>query len=459
MLERALRILQVNSQDERGGAAQIASNLHRAYLDRGLDAHMAVSKKTSDTINIFEIQHEKYKPLTTRLLLNLGRKLETLSKQAPRVGLGRLGGALIIMAEYHRHLEIHRGREDFYAPGTEYLLSQSRDPVDILQLHNLHKDWLSDKREYFDLRMLPRLSQTIPVVLTLHDAWLLSGHCAHSFDCQRWLTGCGHCPDLGIYPSLRRDGTAFNWKRKHDIFRQSRLHVITPSHWLMDKVDRSILSAGVLSSRIIPNGVDLSIFHPGPGDRNALGLPTNARIILFAADGIRKNIWKDFETLKSAIGHVAENNSNVIFVALGESGPSQQVGRAEVRFIPYQKDPRLVADYYRAADVYIHASRVDTFPNSIIEALACGTPVIATSVGGIPEQIQDHETGFLTPIADSIKMANRIELLLNDSEQRSRMGYAAVQDAVNRFDLNHQVDVYLDWYQEILKEIEAEYPK
>jgi glycosyltransferase involved in cell wall biosynthesis len=446
-----MRILQVNLKDNQGGAAQIAWNLHRVYRMRGLDAHLAVSRKFSSAEDVFEIPHEPYKSSYIRLLRRLGKNLEAASTEIR--GLGRLGGFLIWLTEIPQNIDVARGRENFYAPGTRYLLQALPQPPDILHLHNLHKNWQNDRRDYFDLRELPRLSRVIPVAMTLHDAWLLSGHCAHSMACERWQTGCGQCPDLGIYPALKRDATAYNWQRKREIFRQSRLHVVAPSRWLMEKVEKSILAAGVVSSRVIPNGVDLTIFHPGAKDKSILGLPENAKILLFTADGIRINKMKDFETLRLAIDQLAGRVANVVFVALGEAGKTERVGQAEIRFMPYQKNTARVAQYYRAADVYIHAARADTFPNSVIESLACGTPVIATRVGGIPEQIKEGQTGFLTRAGDAQEMAKKIELLLQDTALAERMGKAAAQDAHTRFDLNLQVDQYLSLYQEIQKGI------
>jgi glycosyltransferase involved in cell wall biosynthesis len=444
-----MRILQVNLLDQRGGAAQVAWNLHRAYRSRGLDAYLAVGRKLGRDQNTFEILHKQYKTPYTRFLLRSGQKLEALSANARGIGLGRLGGLLISATQLQQRWDVFLGREDYLAPGTIHLPECLGGEVDILHLHNLHKDWMNDRRNYFDLRALPVISRRVPVLLTLHDAWLLSGHCAHSTGCERWLSGCGHCPDLAIYPALRRDGTAYNWKRKREIYRQSCLHVIAPSRWLMEKVERSILSEGMVSSRVIPNGVDLSVFHPGVEDRSALGLPLDVHILLFAADGIRTNKMKDFQTLRLAISRVAERIPNVLFVALGEAGPSETMGQAEIRFVPYEKDPRLVARFYRAADLYIHASKADTFPNSVLEAIACGIPVVATHVGGIPEQIREGKTGFLTPPGDPQEMAARIEQLLTDDVLRNKMGKNAAEDACRRFDLNRQVDEYLAIYQEI----------
>jgi glycosyltransferase involved in cell wall biosynthesis len=118
--------------------------------------------------------------------------------------------------------------------------------------------------------------------------------------------------------------------------------------------------------------------------------------------------------------------------------------------VAYQRDSVVVADYYRAADVYLHATRADTFPNVILEALACGTPVVATSVGGIPEQIEEGVTGFLTPPGDARAMATRIEQLLSDDALRRRFAAAAIESARRHFGLDRQINDYLAWYQEII---------
>jgi glycosyltransferase involved in cell wall biosynthesis len=105
-----------------------------------------------------------------------------------------------------------------------------------------------------------------------------------------------------------------------------------------------------------------------------------------------------------------------------------------------------VANYYRAADAYLHAAKADTFPSVVLEALACGTPVVATAVGGIPEQVRLGETGELTPGGDAQAMGEAVVRLLNDETMRRRMGERAADDAAARFSLDRQVRAYLDWF-------------
>ena len=137
---------------------------------------------------------------------------------------------------------------------------------------------------------------------------------------------------------------------------------------------------------------------------------------------------------------------------LGEASPPEQIGDVEIRFVPYQKDPKKVARFYQAADLYIHPARADTFPTTVLEALACGTPVVASAVGGIPEQIVEGRTGFLVPVGDARAMAGRVLDLLADEGLRLWMGRQAAEDAAQRFGLERMVREYLAFYEEMLDE-------
>ena len=436
MADSSLRILTVSTTDIAGGAERIAWNLFDEYRRRGLQSNLAVGYRKLDDRDVFALGDHEKRGAWFKLVSSAGAKLNN-----PK--LKRISQAL---AEPVRTADQLAGLEDFNFPGTWNLLELTPQPPSIVHCHNLHGD-------YFDLRVLPWLSHKVPVVVSMHDAWLLSGHCAHSFDCERWRTGCGECPDLTIYPAIRRDATARNWQRKKRIFAKSQLYVTTPCEWLMNKVKASMMAPAVRESRIIPYGIDTSIFRPAEkiAARAELGLPEKSRIVLFAAHRIRTNIWKDYETMRAAVGRVASElkDRSLTFVALGEDAPAEQLGTAEIRFYPFRRDASDVARFYQAADVYLHGARIDTFPNAVLEALACGTPVVATAVGGIPEQINEGRTGFLVPPADVEAMAMRIVQALDD-DTNQRMSVAAAEDALKRFALERYVEDHLNWYKEIL---------
>jgi glycosyltransferase involved in cell wall biosynthesis len=458
---RALRVLFVSTRDVGGGAENSAWNLFDTYRKRGLKSRLAVGTKRTDDPHVLIVPNETQRSSWARFWIRASNGLELVRKQLPR--LSQLQSLCHCIGEPRRWLERKRGYEDFNYPGAWKLLELAESP-DIVHCYNLHE-------QYFDLRVLPWLTQKKPVILDLRDAWLLSGHCAHSFGCDRWKTGCGQCPDLTLYPSISRDGTAYNWQRKREIFARSRFYVAAPSRWLMQKVHESMLAPAIIESRVIPTGIDLSIFHRSDKRqiRSQLQIPQNAKVLLFAAIGVRRNIWKDFATMREAVRMCSERfheRESLLFIALGEDSPPEQIGEARIRFVPHVNNPSDVAAYYQAADLYLHAATADTFPRAVLEALACGTPVVATTVGGIPEQIRNLEcagsnnadgaTGILVRPADAHEMAHAIERLLSNDVLRQMLSENATRDVRKRFDLAKQADRYLHWYREILQSHNAE---
>ncbi len=432
-------ILLVSTSDRAGGAEQIALSLLDGYDGAGCRVALAVGRRSSRDPKVVEIPQNTLRRGFGRISAGLlARQVRVLPKVA--LQLSRLG-------DLPNELDRRRGREPFHYRGSRQLLGLAPFPPQLVHAHNLHRD-------YFDLRFLPELSRRVPLVITMHDAWLLSGHCAHSFDCERWRTGCGECPDLTIPPAITRDATAFNWQRKREIYARSRFYVATPSRWLLDKLEQSIMAPALIESRVIPNGIDLEVFRAGDraAVRHRLGLPPDADILLFTASSIRENVWKDYATLRCAIARLAELRPArpLIFLAVGEEAPREKIGSAEIRFVPFLSEQQRMAEFYQAADLYLHAARADTFPTSILEALACETPVVATAVGGIPEQIVAQETGCLTAAGDAEGMALASASLLDDPAQRRAMGEKAGVAARRHFGRERMIGDYLQWFEEIL---------
>jgi glycosyltransferase involved in cell wall biosynthesis len=207
-----------------------------------------------------------------------------------------------------------------------------------------------------------------------------------------------------------------------------------------------------VDARVIYPGIDLKIFRPGDRlqARAELGLPQEARILLFVAHRARRNPWKDYTLLKQMIERVRERvNGEVILLIVGDPASNTLSVDQGVWLAPPVNTSLHLATYYRAADIYVHATHVETFGLTLAEAMASGIPIVATRTAAIPELVNDEETGFLAAPHDVESMTSRVVEMLRNTEQRHEMGVRALQVS-KRFDVNRTIDAYLDWYSEIL---------
>lgn len=457
-MHEPLRVVQVNTKDDRGEeAVRVAWALHWAYRRSGVEARMAVGRKFSIDQDVFEIPNDEFKSRYAKALLDISCRTQLLNYHFR--GMWRLSRIIKWLAEPRYYWNIRQGVEELHYPGTWHLLDLHTEKPDIMHCHNL---W-----GYFDLRALLWLSQKLPVVLTLHDCWLLTGHCQDPLDCEGWKTGCGRCPYLGRIPypikkdtPIKKDATRYNWRQKQKILSGSRLYVASPSRWLMDKVKQSLLAEVMVESRVIPYGVDLSAFYPADKQvaKQKLKIKPSAKVILSTTIPAQKNIWEDYRTTRETLKELSTRlpEEEILVIAFLEPGPneielgaSERFGKIEIHFLFYPKNPNIAAGYYQAADVYVHTASAANFPLAILEAIACGVPVIAASVGGIPEQIEDGINGFLTPREDISALTLCLRRLLTDENLCRRMSKEALEIAAAKFSLQREAEDYLNWYEEL----------
>jgi D-inositol-3-phosphate glycosyltransferase len=223
---------------------------------------------------------------------------------------------------------------------------------------------------------------------------------------------------------------------------------------------------------VIPCGVDLNRFRPIPSDeaRRALGLPAGQRIILFVG---RIEPLKGIDTLLQAIALIApaipcwrEDLALVIVggaPGAGGDGVDAEMARLQhmrddlgirdlVTFLGARDQDTLV-DYYSAAEMVVIPSHYESFGMVALEAMACGTPVIASRVGGLIYNVQDGHTGFLVPDGDAEALAERIRLLYCDDGLRERLGRQAAQWAKG-FGWPAIADQIVELYGQVRSELE-----
>lgn len=438
-----MKILQVSTKDYGGGAEKSAWSLFLKYRELGETSWLAVGQKLSNDSNVFEIPNiKKTISWNHKVLLFVEKRLSHFGTNSNNINsirksLHRINSGLItVEGLFHTKL----GIENFSHPGTWKFLQSLPSHPDIIHLHNLHGN-------YFDLRYLPTLSRKYPVILNLRDMWTLTGHCALPMGCPRWKVGCGNCPDLTIYPPIRRDATRFNYRRKKTIFSKSRLYIATPSQWLMNIAKESGMFEPI-EYKLIPNAIDLHTFQPGNklNARQLLDIPANASVVLMIAH----SQFRDFKTMQSAVERLKRHGSPLLFICIGKNGVTQHLGEGEMIYVGKNLEPSKVALYYQAADVYIHAAFNESFGKTIVEAMSCAIPVVASAVDAIPELIADGETGFLIPSENDELMATRIQYLLDHPGKAEEIGRKASFQTRQKYNLDNQVDTFLNWYRDIL---------
>lgn len=404
-----MKVLHINQTDIIGGAGIAAYRLHLGLRARGVDSKLLVATSSSGSDHVSVISRKPY--------------LEhALGKVTSRLGLNYLNivsSGSMIDHPFHRD-------------------------ADVLNLHNLHGG-------YFNYRALPKVTRGKPAVFTLHDMWSFTGHCAYSFDCDRWQTGCGQCPYPETYPSITRDATALEWRLKDRIYERCDLHVVTPSRWLCRLADGSML--GRFQVHHIPNGIDLAVFRPldTRQSRSELGIPQQAAVLLHAAASLL-DTRKGADLVLNALARLPESvKRDVVLVVMGRGGGflEEETG-IRVMDLGYVESEDVKAAAYSAADLLIFPTRADNLPLILQESLACGTPMVSFNVGGVPDMVRPGATGYLAEAENQDDFAEGIIRLLDDSALRERMGIRCREIAQEEYDIGMIARKYQDLYNEIL---------
>ena len=329
----------------------------------------------------------------------------------------------------------------------QFLRHRFTQEAEVVNLHNTHGG-------FFSHTILPELTRRLPVVWTMHDLWSITGHCGspYMYGCERWKTGCGSCPALHDHPAIAIDTTALLWRIKSRVYRRSALTFVTPSEWLAAMVRESPMLAP-FEVRAIPHGLDTSVFAPTPKRvaRETLGIPQGAKVVLFAAFDLylhRKGGVYLFEALRRLR---EEGRQDLLLVTVG----SAQATLKEEHRVPLQnlgliRDERSLATCFSAADLYVGPSLHGTFGLVFMEAMACGTPVVAFDCTAVPEVVRHLDTGYLAKNKDVEDLTHGIRRLLDDDAERERLGRQGRAMVEREYTVERQAQRYLELYKEVI---------
>ncbi|MDB6022891.1 MAG: glycosyl transferase, group 1 family [Pedosphaera sp.] len=317
-------------------------------------------------------------------------------------------------------------------------LKQRLDGFDLVHFHDLHMS--------ISPRTLGSVAAHKPVVITVHDTTAFTGGCLYPMGCRRFEENCGQCPqaaDIGWV-----DFTRHNLKQMRRLANEG-VNYVFPSKWIQSEARRSLKLAAPASHQI-PNGFDARAyrFKSRQEARRLLGIRPGQKVVAFSAASL-ENKFKGTQFALAALGSVQELAPLAIVIGHASDGIKTKLAGMDFRLTGFIDDREQLGLCYAAADVVIYPSLADNLPITIQEAMAAATPVLAFSVGGVPELVRHNQTGWLVPVSDQDALNRALRRAL-ESEDTETVGLQARRFVADEFAPEQCVNRHVEMYQAAL---------
>ena len=402
--------------DLSGGAARATYRLHEGLRRMNIDSQMLVQYKTSHDSAIIGAKNK-----VEKILNQMRPTLDNLP-------LNYYNG---------------RGRGAF---STQWFPDLIENKIAQLSPNIINLHWTCG---FVQIETIPKLNK--PLVWTLHDMWTITGGCHYSFECSSYTQSCGTCPQLDSKKD--NDISRWVWKRKAKYWQNLDITIVTPSIWLAKCVRASSLFRQA-TIEVIPNGIDIQRYKPFNRKvvREWLNLPQDKQLILIGANSLYLQ-RKGSEYLPKALELLKTSDANNIELVIFGTVPGEfklDLG-FKSHYIGNLSDDISLAQVYAAADVFVAPYVEDNLPNTIMEALACGTPCVAFNTGGIIEMIEHEYNGYLAAAFDVEQLASGIAWILADKERWVRLCDRARQKVECEFSQELQASRYSQLFAEVIE--------
>lgn len=412
-----MKIIHISTSDT-GGAANACIRLHQGLLKAGIDSKVLVFLKHRNLKGVNQFYENK----SSNFLLDKIRYY----KFGFYEGINRL-----------RLLGRNKGFEIFTSPRS--LIDVFNHPL-VQEADIIHLHWVA---YFLDYQNFFGKLKNKKIIWTMHDMNPFTGGCHYARECKKYQSDCSICPQLKGTLSQNYAQHNLNIK-KTALDNTNNLQIVTPSNWLLEKSKSSSLFSKYEHTHIF-NGIDTNRFTllDKIKSKKELGLPVDKVNLLFVSDLI-ENKEKGFDFLSKAIEKI--NNKNYVLSLVGKT--KLDFNKNVIKYLGYVKSVEKMNLVYSAADAFVIPSLEDNLPNTVIESLLCGTPVIGFPTGGIPEMIDNNKNGFICDNKSSEALTNTITKFLSrknifDSENIRK-------NAIEKFSLNKQVNKYIELYKKML---------
>lgn len=394
------------TNDELGGSRWNGRDLMHGLHRRGIEAHLFVQKKQSHDPHVRQVAAFK--------------------------GRDRIGEMLA-------RIEQKTSLQSVLFPWSEWL---RRDPVfaeaNIVHLHIFHMEYLS-------LPLLPRLVGNKKLVVTMHDAWPVTGHCVHPAGCDRYQSGCQACPKLELPFPMRSDRAALMARTKRHALTRTHAHLHVTTQYMQDICAHAWVSQGLPCSKV-PLGIDTQVFTPAL--RTSPGATASRRLTV----GIRASRihWKGLPLALEAFREAAKHIPLHI-ITFQDKGLMRDLGpNVEVTDLGWVNDEADIVRAYQQMDVFLMPSTHESFGYMALEAMACGVPPIVFSSTTMEEVAGSAACAYLAPYGDAKGLSDALRQAHDQPADRLARAKAARARAVAHFPREGYEDAMLRLYESLL---------
>lgn len=316
--------------------------------------------------------------------------------------------------------------------------------ADIIHLH-----WVEGFYSLSNLKYVLDLGK--PIVWTCHDSWIFTGGCCVKDGCHKFETECKECKY--IIGSKKKDISYWHFNKKKNLLKDKNITFIAPSQWMKNNLEKSFLKGKNI--RTLFNVPGFHVF--GPRNREEISNKFSTKIlrdekitILVGADSFEQE-YKGMQDVLDTLALMYEKNQTLAekirILIVGKAWQDNDIiNKYEHYNLGHIDSEYDMSCVYSMADILMFPSHDDNLPYMVIESLACGTPVLAYAIGGIPEIIEHKQSGYLVEEVSVNKFCDGVRWLMEHPLDRE----IVAQSVRMRFDEEKIVKEYIELYSGLL---------
>jgi glycosyltransferase involved in cell wall biosynthesis len=400
-----MKILQINLFYKKGSTGKIVEEIHKGCLSNGIDSYVAYALGNHNDSNTFKFSSKFW-------------------------------------SRFYTYLSALTGKQYTYSFFETFKLISYIKKLnpDIVNIHAIN---INTVNKYKLLKFLKK--NQIKTIITFHSEIFYTGGCSHAYDCGKWMTGCGKCPNLWESThSLFFDNTALFWEKYKDLYQNFNNFkgIVCVSNWLKSRADKSpfFLNKSIC---VIENGIDTTnVYKPRIFDLDVVNKINNRTVILHVTPSFKSTL-KGGQHVKKIIEILDQNK--FFFIIIGFDGNEEFP--ENVLTIKSINDPIQLSKYYSLADMTLLTSKVETFSMVTAESLSCGTPVVGFQCGApeeiaIPEYSIFVEFGCINLLVDAIFKSIALH--------KKRVNFQDISFKAHRkYDKEIMINKYIDYYNSL----------